>query len=161
VPSRFNPQEKTEKPVHKEQDKHRGGPEEFEEEEFVLIVLYFGNELVPEDRAAIEAVTRIRKRLPGLNFIHCISPEEVLLYKNEDIVILDAAKGTDVPREICLEEIKKTRIASLHDFDLGLFLKLLKKVGKIPRLKIVAVPQKKCDDLLVKILNQMNSSSRK
>ncbi len=117
--------------------------------------------MVPEDRAAIEAVARIKKRLPGMKFVHCASPEEILLYKNQDIIIMDAAKGIDVPREIGLNEIRSTRIAGLHDFDLGFFLKLLEKTGKIPSLKIVAVPQRKRDDELVKILNQMNSSSRK
>lgn len=126
------------------------------------MVLYFGNELVPEDRAAIDAVARVRSRLPHVKFIHCDSPEEILLYKDKDFVILDVAKGLDFPQEITLGQIKSTRIASMHDFDLGVFLKLLKKTGRLPNLRIVAVPQdKKCDEELVRIINQMNSSSRK
>jgi len=45
-------------------------------------VLYFGNELVPEDRAAIEAVERIKKFFPKTEFIHCLSPEEILLFRS-------------------------------------------------------------------------------
>lgn len=127
-----------------------------------MAVLYFGNETVPGDVAAIETVERIRKKLPGLDFIHCLSPEEVLLYKDEDIVILDVAKGVDRAREISLDEIKKTRIATLHDFDLGFFLKFLKKLGKLPRIRIIVIPQNRnSDEEVIKILNQMNSSSRK
>lgn len=122
-----------------------------------MIVLYFGNEMVPEDSAAIEAVSRIKNRLPDVDFVYCASPEEILLYKNQDVVILDVAKGIDTPKEIGLEEIRVTRIAGLHDFDLGFFLKFLKKAGRLPRLKIVVVPQRKCDDDLVRILGHISS----
>ena len=60
-----------------------------------MIVLYIGNELIPEDRAALETVVRIKKFFPKTDFVHCLSPEDILQYKNQEAIILDVAKGTD------------------------------------------------------------------
>ena len=116
-------------------------------------VLYFGNETVPSDRAAIEAVNRIEESLPGIDFIHCNSPEDIMRYGGEDFFVLDVARGI---KKITIfsnpDLIKERKINSLHDFDLGFFLKLLKKL-KENEFRVIAIPQEKnCDQELTNIL---------
>ncbi len=111
-----------------------------------VAVLYFGNELIPEDRFAIEVVKEMKKKSPKIDFIHCKSPEEILNYKNyKKIFIIDVSPNVDdvtVVEDINM--LKKRGLFSLHDFDLNFFLKLMEKMGnfKIKDIKIIALPIK-------------------
>ena len=116
-------------------------------------VLYFGNETMPSDRAAIEAVNRIEHSLPGIDFIHCNSPDEIVRYGNEDFFVLDVAKNVDGLLVFDdPDKIKERKISSLHDFDLGFFLKLLKKMRDRTFRVIAIPPEKKCDSELIELL---------
>ncbi|MFH1280441.1 MAG: hypothetical protein ABII08_02355, partial [Candidatus Beckwithbacteria bacterium] len=56
-------------------------------------------------------------------------------------VILDVAVGIDKIRVFeDLDKLTTERKTSLHDYDVAMELKLLKKLGRIEKLKIVAVP---------------------
>ena len=117
-------------------------------------VLYFGNETVPGDRAAVDTVNRIHDELAGIDFIHCSSPDDILRYDGEEAFILDVAKG--IEKMVFLDDfgmLKKKEITSLHDFDLSFFLKLLEKLGRKTTFRIIAIPEdKSCDAELLDFL---------
>lgn len=57
-----------------------------------------------------------------------------------------------------IERLHANRVCSMHDFDLGYNLKLLKKVGKIDSVRIIGVPMGIGEDLAI---NQIQSILRK
>jgi Ni,Fe-hydrogenase maturation factor len=126
-------------------------------------VLYFGNELVPEDSKALETVRRIKKELPEVDFIHCLSPEEILRHGDSDVIILDVAKGIDRVTAVDVKKIKHRKMSSLHDFDLGFFMKLMERAGKGKGVKLIALPQDMdCEKQVANIIKfHSTSSSRK
>ncbi|MFN7990980.1 MAG: hypothetical protein U0R44_02360 [Candidatus Micrarchaeia archaeon] len=105
-----------------------------------LKVLVFGNPLVRKDSAALRVLPRLRKEFPSVEFKEFDAAEN-LEDEGRDLVILDAAEGLDEPALIeDLDALAKGKIYSMHDFDLALTLKLLKKVGAIDSVRIIAIP---------------------
>jgi len=49
-------------------------------------------------------------------------------------------EGIKEAREVDLDEAKMHNCCSLHDFDLAMSLKLLKKMGKLKALRIIGIP---------------------
>ena len=109
-----------------------------------LIVLYFGNEIVPEDRFALDVIDSIKGKFSKNIFVHPSSPEEIKDYSEyQNIIIVDVSPDVDdivVFKGIGM--LKKRRLFSLHDFDLNFFLKLAEKTGDIDteRIEIFALP---------------------
>jgi len=106
------------------------------------IVLCFGNEFVEMDRLSIILYRELKGKIPNVNFVLCESLNEILDYLNyESVFILDTVKGIkDVSIINDLKILKERKIYTLHDFDLGLYLKLLNKVKKIKNLRIIGIP---------------------
>lgn len=97
----------------------------------------FGNEFLEEDRKARE----LSSMLEGFNVVHCRSPDELLECEEDEILILDVVSGIKKPMIITdIEQIKTTKMLSLHDFDLGFFLKLMKEMGMDKKIKIIGIP---------------------
>ncbi|MBW2997070.1 hypothetical protein KY349_01875 [Candidatus Woesearchaeota archaeon] len=109
----------------------------------MLYILCFGNPYLKEDNLAIQVADLIiADRIPGLEIIKCISPDEILGYLDKNFIILDVVK--DAKEVMLIDDIDKLKsgsIVSLHDFDLGFFLKLMKETGKIEKVKIIGIPQ--------------------
>jgi Ni,Fe-hydrogenase maturation factor len=106
-------------------------------------ILVFGNPLVKGDSAALK-VAELLKGEKNLELVECDTAEDIERF-GPDLLILDTAQGIDkVMLMTDLERIEQTRPYSMHDFDLGITLKLLMKMGKIKSVKIIAVPAK-CD----------------
>ena len=105
----------------------------------------FGNPLVPEDSLALQISGEFK--LDGWKFIKCRSPEELFNEDQEEMIILDVAKGIDEIKVLKdLSKLKSSKLLSLHDFDLSYFLQLLEKLGQLPKLKIIALPMKEHQD---------------
>ncbi len=119
-------------------------------------ILYFGNYYFKEDRAAIDAVSRIKDKL-NLDFIYCRTPESILDYMEDDIVVLDVAKNIENVSEVNIDDLETKGLNTLHDFDIAFFLKVLKKIGKRTKVKIIAIPDKNCDKELVEKLKQIST----
>lgn len=104
----------------------------------MIKVLCFGNKFLKEDSLALELSEELR--VEGFEFVVCDSPEEVLGY--EEVVVLDVAEG--ISRVTLVDDANKivSSPAAMHDLDLGFFLKLSKKLGKLKRVRVVALPQK-------------------
>jgi Ni,Fe-hydrogenase maturation factor len=105
-----------------------------------LKVLVFGNPLVAQDSIALRLIGPLRKRFPQVEFREFDAAED-LEKEGRDLLILDSAIGIE---EVALLDdlgaISTGRACSMHDFDLALTLKLLRKMGAIDRVRIIAVP---------------------
>jgi Ni,Fe-hydrogenase maturation factor len=101
-------------------------------------ILVFGNALVEMDSLALAVAKSIHS--DSFEFLECDSAENLEQF-GKDLIILDVADGI---RSVCLvDDISKLETFhaySLHDFDLTMTLKLLKKIGKIRSVKIIAIP---------------------
>jgi hypothetical protein len=102
-------------------------------------VLVFGNPFIKGDATGPGLSHFLEKK--GFTVIKCSAADELLFYLDRDFAILDAAKGI---RKTTLfsdaESIAAGKLVSLHDFDLGFFLKLLAKTGLKKKVRIIAVP---------------------
>lgn len=99
-------------------------------------LLVFGNEMIEEDRLAIEIA-----RSMDHEFILCEDPTQIMEHK--DAVILDVVENLD--KVILIDDIDQLRahsLYSLHDFDLGFFLKLMGNAKLIENIQIIGIPQK-------------------
>jgi len=104
-------------------------------------VLCFGNEFLKEDSLAKEIADEIKVK--DVSFVKCDSLNNIIECKDKDIFILDVVE--DINKVIQIKDInqlKENKLFSLHDFDLGFFLKLMKTMGKIKNINIIGIPQK-------------------
>lgn len=106
-------------------------------------ILVFGNPLVNKDSLALKIADKL-SMLHELNnefkFIKADSLDNLEEY-GENLLILDVAENiTKVELITDLKMLEQNKIYSMHDFDLGFNLKLLKKLGKIKSVKIIAIP---------------------
>ncbi len=104
-------------------------------------VSVFGNEQVKEDSLVVDLLPKLKKKFPRLKF-RVEDPSEGLRPPDEgEWVILDVAKGIDKIRVFeDLSKLVTEKRVSLHDYDVSMELKLLKRLGRVNKLKIVAVP---------------------
>lgn len=106
-------------------------------------ILVFGNPLVNKDSLALKIADKL-SMLHELNnefkFIKADSLDNLEEY-GENLLILDVAENIKKVELITdLNQLEQNKIYSMHDFDLGFNLKLLKKLGKIKTVKIIAIP---------------------
>lgn len=104
----------------------------------VRYVLCFGSRNRKGDDLAFHLAKKMKRK--GVHWIACHSPEEIFYHMDKEFAILDVAEG--IRKVTVLEDASKlqqNRLVSLHDFDVGFFLKLLQKMGR-HKIRIVAVP---------------------
>lgn len=102
-------------------------------------ILVFGNPHLKDDSLAIEIARDIK--LPGFKFVECARPDDLFDYDADKVYIMDVVKGLNQVELITdIEKIKEFSSLSLHDFDLGYFLKLMMATGKISGVRIVGLP---------------------
>jgi len=110
-------------------------------------ILVFGNPLIKKDEISLKLIRKLREIFPKIEFIEMDPTEEIQKYGRE-IIIIDAVENV---RKVTLidffssedfEKIKLNNNYSLHDFDLGYNLRLLKKMKLIDRVKIIGIPIK-------------------
>lgn len=103
-------------------------------------VLVFGNPLIEKDALVLRILPELRKKFQDVEFYE-VDPTEDLGKYGKDLVILDAVANLDKVMLIdSIEQLETNRIYSMHDFDLGYNLKILKKLGLIESVKIIGVP---------------------
>lgn len=99
-------------------------------------ILVFGNPLLKEDNMAI----LVAKELKLKNIVFCERAEQLMQY-SDDLIILDVIKGLKEVKVLKdINKIKEFNMKSLHDFDVGYFLKLLKAMGRVGKVKIIGIP---------------------
>ena len=108
-----------------------------------LKILVFGNPLIEEDSLPLRILPRLRKEFPEIEFKE-FDPSEELHEEGRNLIILDAVQG--IEKVILISDTKQLNTDnprySLHDFDLGITLKLLKKMDLIDSVQIIGVPMK-------------------
>ncbi|HII69552.1 TPA: hypothetical protein HA270_06765, partial [Candidatus Woesearchaeota archaeon] len=101
-------------------------------------IYVFGNEHLAEDFLA----RKVAEHLGDVTIVNCRSPDELLDAPDETIIILDVVKGAD--KVIILDDVTQLRTrspVSMHDFDLGYFLNLMKGLGMEKKIYIIGIPQ--------------------
>ncbi len=104
-------------------------------------ILVFGNPLIEKDSLALRILPKLRDTFPNIEFKE-IEPSESLEKEGKNLTILDVGENIDKVEIIDdIDKLQIGRIYTLHDFDLTYNLKLLKKIGKIKKVKIICIPQ--------------------
>lgn len=107
----------------------------------IKTVYLFGNPDLPFDAVPVELFGPLARKFPDFNF-HVVDPNELDLPKEDaDLIIIDTVEGLTVPRFIAIEEIAelKARVTA-HDFDLGTYLLLAKKMNTKIDIRIIGIP---------------------
>lgn len=98
--------------------------------------------MVRGDSMPLRILGDLAERLPDVEFKE-FDPNENLDNEGRGLNIIDSVEGI---RKVVLitdiNSIKVPKVISMHDFDLGYNLKLLKKLGYIDSVKIFGVPMK-------------------
>ncbi len=103
--------------------------------------LVFGNEILKDDSLPLRLLGRLGRRFPEIDF-RAFDPNENLEAEGRSLDIIDTAEGISEATLITdIDLIKTARVYSMHDFDLGYSLKLLKKIGYVDSVRIFAVPK--------------------
>jgi len=101
-------------------------------------IFVFGNPLVEEDSLALKVAENLKGKIKGLRFKAVESLEEI---GEKSFCIMDVAKGIKEVQLIeDLELLGTKQPVSLHDFDLAMELKVLRKLGKLGKVRIIAIP---------------------
>lgn len=109
-------------------------------------ILIFGNSLVEQDNLPIRLIPKLKQEFPNFQFIH-LDPTEDLQSYGPNLTIIDTAQEINQVQLLTLSSIedfnkfKINKIYTMHDFDLGYNLKLLKKLNLIDKVQIVCIPQ--------------------
>jgi hypothetical protein len=103
-------------------------------------LLVFGNLAIPSDNLALKVGDELKK--DGQDVSHLDDPLGLLKIDFTNAVILDVAEGVQEPLLITdVDRLVIGRLCSLHDFDMAFFLKLMKRLGKVAQVRIIALPQ--------------------
>ena len=129
----------------------------------IMRILVFGNALVKKDSIALKLVPQLKKKFKGIEFVEFDSAEN-LEEEGPELTILDVAEGIEKVTVVNdLEELEARKTYSMHDFDLAITLKILKKIKAIDSVKIIAVPAdysvKKAFEGASKIISSLLSKS--
>jgi len=116
-----------------------------------------GNPLVKEDSLPLRILPVLQKKFPEINFVEFEPTED--LPKEDNLIIIDTViNAKDVMLIDNIDKFVETKALSLHDFDLGLNLKLAKKLGKIKSVKIIGVPANISEDEAIQKICQLTAS---
>jgi len=101
-------------------------------------IYVFGNPMVKKDTLAVTVAKRLADDFPEITFIHLDPNEEI---NEKDVTLLDVAYG--IKKVSVIDDLDKLDVGkkvSLHDYDVAFSLKLMKKIGMIKKVNIIAIP---------------------
>ncbi|MEW6610511.1 MAG: hypothetical protein AB1352_02715 [Patescibacteria group bacterium] len=109
-----------------------------------MTVMAFGNPILKNDSLPLKILPELQKHLPEITF-EVKDPTEEVVPQENPWWIIDTVKGiTEVTLFESLddfeEKLKTVSRISLHDFDLGFHLLLLKKLHPDLQVRIIGVP---------------------
>ena len=109
-------------------------------------ILIFGNPLVKEDNLALRIMPQLMEKFPEIEFKET-EPTEEIKKEGRNLKIIDVVEGINEVKLLNLDSLddfnnflKTDKIYSMHDFDLGYNLKLLKKIDLIDKAEIICIP---------------------
>lgn len=105
----------------------------------------FGSQTVESDRLAFKVADALLSMLKDIEVIKCTNPEDMFsLSRKElegnDAVILDVARGIKDVQPLMIDDLQPQGIYTVHDFNLGLYLKLLKTTNQLKEMRIIGIP---------------------
>lgn len=106
-------------------------------------IFVFGNEDLEMDNLPLRILPELQNKFPDIEFLVKDPNEEWEMTDDvtSDLTVLDTAVGIkEVTVFDDLEKFVKTPRVGMHDFDALTNLKFLQKLGKIKKIKIIAVP---------------------
>jgi len=96
--------------------------------------------MVTQDSMPLKLLGELRKRFSQIEFKE-FDPNENLENEGKELNIIDAVEGIEKVTLITdIDSIKTSRLYSMHDFDLGYSLKLLKKLNYLDNVRVFGVP---------------------
>ncbi|MFH1802276.1 MAG: hypothetical protein ABH864_02370 [archaeon] len=104
-------------------------------------IYILGNPSFEQDSLPVKLLPKLQAELPQFQFIH-LDPTENLPEENHLILIDTILDISEVKVLTDIDKIQSSPNVSMHDFDLGFQLKLMKKLGKIDKVTIIGVPEK-------------------
>ncbi|MBU0467315.1 MAG: hypothetical protein KJ718_05105 [Nanoarchaeota archaeon] len=103
-------------------------------------IYILGNPSFESDSLPVKLLPKLKSSLPNFQFIH-LDPTENLP-EEEHLILIDIILGIKEVKVLTdIDKIESSPNVSMHDFDLGFQLKLMKKLGKIDKVTIIGVPQ--------------------
>ena len=104
------------------------------------IIHIFGNILLPFDSLPLKLQPELQAALPEIDFV-ISDPNENIKPINKELIIIDTVLDIDEIKIIKnIDQIQDNPKYSMHDFDLGLNLKILQKIGQLEKITIFGVP---------------------
>ncbi len=104
-----------------------------------MIVFVFGNPDLPEDSLAIRLLPKLKEKFPEIDF-QIKDPNEDWDIP-EEMIVIDTVQGINAIKVFDdLSIFENAPRLTLHDFDLGSYLKYLAKLGKLKKIKIIGLP---------------------
>lgn len=105
-------------------------------------IYVLGNLLINQDSLPLKILPELKKALPQVNFIEIDPSENFEPELNQPLIIIDSVVGIKkITIFADLDQFSRIKFVSLHDYDLLLHLKLLKKIKKLPgKLFIIGLP---------------------
>ncbi|MCX8158476.1 MAG: hypothetical protein N3D73_02300 [Candidatus Diapherotrites archaeon] len=100
-------------------------------------IFVFGNPLVKEDSAALRIIKKMK--IKGVKFVETDSLIDHAKDK-ESLIIMDVVDGIKNAEIIDIDKIEDIKPLSMHDFDLALEIKLIKKIFPERTIKILGIP---------------------
>jgi hypothetical protein len=98
--------------------------------------------MLAQDSIPLKLLGKLKKAFPELEFKE-FDPNDNLEKEGRQLNIIDTVEGIKRVTLITdIDSIRTARIYSMHDFDLGYSLKLLKKMKYLDSVKIFGVPMK-------------------
>ncbi|PIP32440.1 hypothetical protein COY59_02365 [Candidatus Gottesmanbacteria bacterium CG_4_10_14_0_8_um_filter_37_24] len=106
------------------------------------IIYILGNKSVHNDSQVYKILPYLKKKFPLISFVPFDPTEDIPEIEMQRVIILDMVKNI---KEVKLfKDINQFILSprfSTHDFDLPLFLGILKKLGKVINLDIIGIPE--------------------
>lgn len=100
----------------------------------------FGNPDLAMDAIPVQLKDRLAAAFPSITFIHK-DPLDEWDDAPDPLIIVDTIKGIErVTVFDSLDQFKSGPAVTMHDYDLGMQLSFLQKLGKLPKLTIIGVP---------------------
>ncbi|MFH1978335.1 MAG: hypothetical protein ABIJ92_03350 [Candidatus Aenigmatarchaeota archaeon] len=105
-------------------------------------IFVLGNPLVEQDSLPLKLIKPLSKKFPDIEFEE-IDPTENLEVIGRNPVIIDTILGIKEVRVLTdIDKIELSPNYSMHDYDLGFNLKLLRKMDMLESVFIIGVPDK-------------------
>lgn len=102
-------------------------------------IYILGNLNIEVDSLPLKLIPKLKEAFPEIDFVVLDPTENVP--EEEHLLIIDTIINSDEVKVLKdIDRIESSPTCSLHDFDLGMQLKIMKKLGKVKDVTIIGVP---------------------